>query len=205
MKTLVGSHKPGESDNPPHFYEPGGLSVAGSNLYVADTNNHKIRVVDLKTNAVKTLAMAGLSPPRQAARPPSFARAKVINVPAVEARPGKRSRSRSRSRCRRATSSTKRRRWHTSSRRRTRRASSRPTSPRREKGSSRRSSHLRSRYHWPSRLPPGTRSTFGSHSRRSSAARLRAFARSGASSGMSRSRFAAQGGSEAVRLTTEMK
>ena len=88
VRSLVGSHKPGDSDDPPHFYQPGGLSVAGSNLYVADTNNHKIRVVDLKTNAVKTLALAGLSPPRPVRRAPSFARAKVMNVPAVEAPAG---------------------------------------------------------------------------------------------------------------------
>ena len=29
------------------FYEPGGLSIAGNTLYVADTNNHAIRTVDL--------------------------------------------------------------------------------------------------------------------------------------------------------------
>ncbi len=88
VRSLVGSHKPGESDDPPHFYEPGGLSVAGSSLYVADTNNHKIRVVDLKTHAVKTLALAGLSPPRPVRRAPSFARAKVMNVQAFEAPAG---------------------------------------------------------------------------------------------------------------------
>ena len=41
-------------------------------LYVADTNNNKIRVVDLKTHAVKTLALEGLTAPRLAPRPPSF-------------------------------------------------------------------------------------------------------------------------------------
>jgi NHL repeat len=89
VKALIGSHEPGESDDPPRFYEPGGLSVAGTSLYVADTNNHKVRVVDLKTNTVKTLDLAGLSPPRPARRAPSFRGAKVINVPAVEAPPGK--------------------------------------------------------------------------------------------------------------------
>src|SRR5207253_8248396 len=88
VKTFVGSHQPGDSDAPPHFYQPGGLSVAGSNLYVADTNNHKIRVVDLKTLKVKTLALAGLSAPRRAARPPSFPNARVIKVPSVEAPSG---------------------------------------------------------------------------------------------------------------------
>jgi hypothetical protein len=88
VKSLVGAHKPGESDDPPHFYQPGGLSVAGSNLYVADTNNHKVRVVDLKTTQVKSLELAGLAPPRPAVRPPSFPNARTIQVPPVEARPG---------------------------------------------------------------------------------------------------------------------
>ncbi len=58
----------------PQFYEPGGLSVAGIELYVADTNNHKIRVVDLKTHAVRTLELAGISAPPQAPRPPELRR-----------------------------------------------------------------------------------------------------------------------------------
>jgi len=85
VKALVGLHKAGDSDAPPEFYEPGGLSVADSRLYVADTNNHKIKVVDLKTDTVKTLAIDGLTPPRPAHRRPSFPNAKTIDVPAVEA------------------------------------------------------------------------------------------------------------------------
>ncbi len=88
VKALVGSREAGESDDPPRFYEPGGLSVAGTSLYVADTNNHKIRVVDLKTNTVKTLALEALAPPRPARHAPSFARARVISVPAVEVSAG---------------------------------------------------------------------------------------------------------------------
>ena len=124
VQTLVGSHKPGDSDNPPHFYQPGGLSVAGSELYVADTNNHKIRVVDLKTRTVKTLALAGLTAPRQAPRPPSFPKATSDRCPGGRGAAGRLGRaSRSRSPCRRASSSTKRRHaWSTSSRRRARRA-----------------------------------------------------------------------------------
>ena len=45
------------------FYEPGGLSAAGDKLYVADTNNHAVRVVDLKTRQVSTLKISGLTPP----------------------------------------------------------------------------------------------------------------------------------------------
>ena len=33
------------------FFEPGGLSFAGDKLYVADTNNNRIQVVDMKTRA----------------------------------------------------------------------------------------------------------------------------------------------------------
>jgi hypothetical protein len=63
VKTFAGDGKPGDDDNPPRFYQPGGLSAAGADLYVADTNNHKIRVIDLKTGAVRTLKIEGLTPP----------------------------------------------------------------------------------------------------------------------------------------------
>jgi hypothetical protein len=61
---LFGTGKPGQADgSSPSFYEPGGLTVAKGKLYVADTNNHAIRVVDLKTKQVSTLRMNGLTPP----------------------------------------------------------------------------------------------------------------------------------------------
>src|SRR6266850_6609921 len=64
VKHFVGSGKPGQFDGAKaSFYEPGGLSVAGDRLYVADTNNHAIRVVDLKTKETKTLPIKGLQPP----------------------------------------------------------------------------------------------------------------------------------------------
>ena len=37
------------------FFEPGGLSVSERVLYVADTNNHVIRTVDLDTGDVASL------------------------------------------------------------------------------------------------------------------------------------------------------
>jgi YVTN family beta-propeller protein len=61
--TFLGTGEPGTDDDPAQFDEPAGLSVAGNKLYVADTNNHSIRVVDLKTNKVTTLAIDGLTPP----------------------------------------------------------------------------------------------------------------------------------------------
>lgn len=63
-RTFAGSGKSGQNDGAaPTFYEPGGLSVAGETLYVADTNNHAIRVVDLKTKTTRTLSIKGLRPP----------------------------------------------------------------------------------------------------------------------------------------------
>jgi DNA-binding beta-propeller fold protein YncE len=46
------------------FNEPGGLSFAGDTLYVADTNGHRIRVVDLRTRAVSTLRLQGVEAPK---------------------------------------------------------------------------------------------------------------------------------------------
>jgi hypothetical protein len=45
------------------FNEPAGLSYAAGKIYVADTNAHRIRVVDLKTKAVTTLQLKGVEPP----------------------------------------------------------------------------------------------------------------------------------------------
>jgi len=64
VKTFLGTGKPGQMDGPTAaFYEPGGLSVANGKLYIADTNNHAIRVVDLKTKQTATLNIKGLQPP----------------------------------------------------------------------------------------------------------------------------------------------
>ena len=62
-ETLLGSGKRGHSDGPAkmaEFYEPGGLSIAEGLVYVADTNNHAIRVADLEGGEVRTLEMTGL-------------------------------------------------------------------------------------------------------------------------------------------------
>lgn len=39
------------------FREPGGLSLAGNSLYIADTNNHAVRRLDLATNLVSTVVV----------------------------------------------------------------------------------------------------------------------------------------------------
>lgn len=43
------------------FYEPGGLDYADDKLYVADTNNHAIRVIDLATGMVSTVEFPDLT------------------------------------------------------------------------------------------------------------------------------------------------
>ena len=64
VKSFAGAGKPGQVDGAKaSFYEPGGLAVADDKLYVADTNNHAIRVVNLKTKETKTLPIRGLLPP----------------------------------------------------------------------------------------------------------------------------------------------
>ena len=64
VTSLFGTGKPGQVDGAsPSFYEPGGLAQANGKLYIADTNNHAIRVVDLKTKRASTLRINGLTPP----------------------------------------------------------------------------------------------------------------------------------------------
>jgi DNA-binding beta-propeller fold protein YncE len=66
VRSLIGTGKPGQVDGAaPSFYEPGGLALANGKLYVADTNNHAIRVVDLKTKQTNTLRINGLNPPSE--------------------------------------------------------------------------------------------------------------------------------------------
>ena len=56
ISTLAGTGKPGVGTaETPQFSSPGGLCVAGDKLYIADTNNHAIRVVDVKTRALTTV------------------------------------------------------------------------------------------------------------------------------------------------------
>jgi len=72
-QTVAGTGEPGQSDEPPRFDEPAGITAAAGKLFVADTNNHQIRVVDLRDgNNVSTLAIAGLQPPKPPAAKVAF-------------------------------------------------------------------------------------------------------------------------------------
>lgn len=63
VETFLGSGEAGLRDGSAaeaRFWEPGGLSVANGRLYIADTNNHALRVADLATGEVTTLTLSGL-------------------------------------------------------------------------------------------------------------------------------------------------
>jgi thiol-disulfide isomerase/thioredoxin len=63
-QTYLGSGRPGFKEGQmAEFYEPGGLSIAGNQLYIADTNNHAIRIADLATGEVGSLKLTGLAIP----------------------------------------------------------------------------------------------------------------------------------------------
>lgn len=64
VTAFLGTGKAGQVDGKTSsFYEPAGLSIADGKLFVADTNNHAIRVVDLKTKETSTLKIEGLTSP----------------------------------------------------------------------------------------------------------------------------------------------
>ncbi len=56
IDTIAGSANHGLQDGKPGtLYEPGGLSVANGNLFIADTNNHRIRILNLSSTTLSTL------------------------------------------------------------------------------------------------------------------------------------------------------
>ena len=89
VTTFVGAGPRGDKNSPAEFYQPGGLSVAARTLFVADTNNHKIRVVDIPSKTVSTLDIGDLNPPKLRARKPTFPNATRIDVPKTEIGPGR--------------------------------------------------------------------------------------------------------------------
>ena len=71
-RTIAGTGKPGNADGDgatATFNEPGGISAAGGKLYVADTNNHAIRIVELAAPfRVTTMKIDGLAAPAKISR-----------------------------------------------------------------------------------------------------------------------------------------
>jgi DNA-binding beta-propeller fold protein YncE len=52
-------HEDGDLDAA-RFWEPSGLSLTGRRLYVADTNNHAVRLIDLDVGTVRTLEITAV-------------------------------------------------------------------------------------------------------------------------------------------------
>ena len=88
VKSLVGNVKRGSTDDPAAFNEPGGLALLGTTLFVADTNNHLIRTVDVASKVVKTLDTQTIKAPAKP-RVFKFANAAKISVPPTNFLPGK--------------------------------------------------------------------------------------------------------------------
>jgi DNA-binding beta-propeller fold protein YncE len=96
-KTLAGSGQSGHDDSAAgplaaSFNEPSGLSYAAGKLYVADTNNHLIRTIDLEHNRqVATLEIRGLAPPEPpkiaAESKPSYKNAQHVTLPEAMVKP----------------------------------------------------------------------------------------------------------------------
>jgi hypothetical protein len=90
-QTFTGTGRPGRSDDPAEFDEPAGITAAAGKLFVADTNNHLVRIVDLDDGAkVRTMEIPGLDPPSPPAEPADglrFTRAVEHRVEPVTVRP----------------------------------------------------------------------------------------------------------------------
>ena len=63
VTTVLGTGKAGTKLSPPQLSEPAGLTAAKGKLFIADTNNHRICVVDLKSGEMTELKIEGLQPP----------------------------------------------------------------------------------------------------------------------------------------------
>jgi len=62
LEEIIGSGKAGQRDGSfenAQFFHPQGLALIGDNLYIADTENHLIRKVDLSEHKVTTIAGVG--------------------------------------------------------------------------------------------------------------------------------------------------
>ena len=84
VSNLIGTGEAGSKNDGANstLDEPGGVSFVNNKLYIADTNNHLVRVADLATGEVKTLELKGLKKPELPVSPPSFPNAEVIRVAA---------------------------------------------------------------------------------------------------------------------------
>ncbi|MCC6409125.1 MAG: redoxin domain-containing protein [Planctomycetes bacterium] len=70
VTSFAGDGEPGAADDDAaeaNFREPSGVAVFERSLFVADTNNHSVRVIDLVDHTVTTLALEGVPIPAHVA------------------------------------------------------------------------------------------------------------------------------------------
>ena len=87
-RTIAGTGRAGQVDGPGDramFNEPCGLSCARGLLFIADTNNHSIRTVDLDTGNVSTVRLRKVgrlipAPSSPRTLPPATVRAGIVTV-----------------------------------------------------------------------------------------------------------------------------
>ena len=85
VRTFVGTGRPGTGTpgQTLELYEPGGLSVADGSIFVADTDNQRILMINAATKLWHEVAIIGLTVPRSRHRQPRAGRVGSINQPAV--------------------------------------------------------------------------------------------------------------------------
>ena len=83
VRTVAGSGRHGKADAPAEFDEPAGIAAGAGLLWIADTNNHAVRVVDPATGATRTLEIRGLEPPPHMVRAAADRVASTGGMPAA--------------------------------------------------------------------------------------------------------------------------
>jgi thiol-disulfide isomerase/thioredoxin len=92
VSTWLGAGTPGTELVPLQLSEPAGLAIANGKMYVADTNNHRIVVVEMNSKLAHELPIIGLQPPRSAGSRAINAKSDsdaVISLDQMELKPGK--------------------------------------------------------------------------------------------------------------------
>ena len=68
VTTISGTGKTGTDLEPLQLHEPAGMTISGDTLYVADTNNHRLITIDMKTQKASNFEIVGLSEPARSVR-----------------------------------------------------------------------------------------------------------------------------------------
>ncbi|MFN0196273.1 MAG: thioredoxin-like domain-containing protein [Planctomycetaceae bacterium] len=80
VKSWLGTGEAGDVLDPVQFSEPGGLTIWGDDLIIADTNNHRLCKANLESGEVTVFEIAGLEPP---APPSTETEVESVSAPEV--------------------------------------------------------------------------------------------------------------------------